>query len=167
MPGRLLRVDEVASGILKRAAQEAPQVHAYVIGPSGAGKSTYVKKHFPSDRFHVVHSDDYADPSDRQPGRVKINWDRAMEDAQKSGKLIVVDAMHANPELMRAAKHKLLLDPGRVQTVSQLISRRGLRGKKAGYSLSPMQKLEKFDEKARPLAESLGFKKVSHGCRDC
>jgi hypothetical protein len=164
MFGRLLRVDEVASGVLKRAAQEAPQVHAYVIGPSGAGKSTYVRSNFPSDRFHVVHSDDYAEPSTKQTGRVKINWDRAMEDARKSGKPVVIDAMHTNIELMRSAKNKLLVDPGRVQTVSQLIGRRGLRGKKDGYSLSPMQKLEKFDKKARPLAESLGFKKVSHGC---
>jgi hypothetical protein len=164
-PSGRLRAPSFAGFHLEKGKQkEASSVHAYVIGPSGAGKTTYVKKHFPTDQFHVIHSDDYADPSTKQPGRVKINWDRAMEDAQRSGKPIVVDAMHANPELMQAAEHKILLDPGRVQTVSQLIGRRGLRGKKNGYSLSPMQKLEKFDKKARPLAESLGFKKVSHGC---
>jgi hypothetical protein len=151
----------IEKGKLKEAA-----VHAYVLGPSGAGKTTYVKKHFPADRFHVVHSDDYADPSDKQTGRVKINWDKALQDAAKSGKPVVIDAMHTNPKLMREAEHKLLVDPGRVQTVSQLITRRGLRGKKNGYSLSPMEKLETFDKKARPLAESLGFKKVGHGLRD-
>lgn len=140
----------------------AAAIHAYIIGPSGAGKTTYVKKHFPEDRFHVIHSDRYADLSAKQSGRVKIDWDKALAEAQQSGKPIVIDAMHANPELMRAAKHKLLVDPGKVQTVAQLISRRGLRGKKSGYLLTPMEKLERFNQKTRPIAESLGFQKVGY-----
>jgi hypothetical protein len=142
--------------------EKVAAVHAYVTGASGSGKTTYVRKHFPADKFHVIHSDDYAVPSERQADRVKIDWGRAMQDAEKSGKPTVIDAMHANPELMRAAERKLLVDPGRVATTVQLISRRGLRGKKSGYSLSPAEKLERFDKKVRPLAESLGFEKVGH-----
>jgi len=161
MLGRVLRPDEVsaASGTVKQAA---PPVFAYVTGPSGSGKTTFVNKNFPEDKYFVIHSDDYAVPSTRQPDRVKIDWDRALKDGAASGKPIVIDAMHANPELMRAAEHKFLVDPGKVATTSQLISRRGLRGKKSGYSLSPMEKLERFDKKVRPLAESLGFQKVGY-----
>jgi len=159
-PSGRLRAPSFSEFHIEKGKQSS-SIHAYVIGPSGAGKSTYVKKNFPKDKFHVVHSDDYAEPSTKQPGRVKINWTKALEDAKKSGKPIVIDAMHVNPELMREAKHKLLVDPGKVRTVSQLIGRRGLRGKKNGYSLSPMEKLERFDQKARPVAEGLGFQKVS------
>ena len=154
MTGRVLRREEVEGG--------TPPIYAYVVGPSGAGKTTYVKKHFPEGEYTVVHSDDYAEPSKSQPGRVKIDWDRALKEASQSGKPIVIDAMHANVELMRMAAHKLLVDPGRVATTSQLITRRGLRGKKSGYSLTPMEKLERFDTKVRPLAESLGFQKVGY-----
>lgn len=155
MLGRVLTREEV---LTKKAA---PSIYAYVIGPSGSGKTTYVKKHFPADKFQVVHSDDYAIPSKSQPGRVKIDWNRALQDAA-TGKPIVIDAMHVNPELMRAAEHKLLVDPGKVLTTARLISRRGTRGKRDGYSLSPNEKLERFDRKVRPLAESLGFQKVGH-----
>lgn len=155
-------VRPAANSSVGTAKSAGVAIHAYVIGPSGAGKTTFVAKHFPSDRFHVIHSDDYAEPSTRQQDRVKINWKRALEDAGSSGKPIVIDAMHVNPELMQAAQKKFLVDPGKVATVSQLISRRGLRGKKSGYSLSPMEKLERFDKKVRPLAESLGFEKVGY-----
>lgn len=150
MPGRLLE------------NKEAARIHAYVTGPAGAGKTTYVKKHYPADQFHVIHSDSYAEPSKTQPGRVKINWDRALQEAGKTGKPIVVDSMHANPELMRVAKNKILLDPGRVTVLNQMISRRAKTSKKEGHLLSPEEKLKRFDTRVRPLAESLGFKKVGH-----
>ena len=145
-----------------RVKTVAANIHAYVIGPAGAGKTTYVKKNYPADKFHIVHSDNYAEPSTTQPGRVKINWDRAMQDAEKSGKSVVIDAMHPHTELMKAAKNKLLFDPGRVTVLQRLITRRAKKGKKEGHLLSPEEKLNRFDTKVRPLAESLGFTKVGH-----
>lgn len=163
-PSGRLRAPSFAGFHIEKGASVPIKVHAYVIGPAGAGKTTYVKKHYPAAKFHIIHSDKYAEPSKKQPGKVKINWDRAIADAKKAGKPVVVDAMHPHEPLMRAAKDKILLDPGRVTVLAQLIARRSKSSKKEGHLLSPEQKLDSFDKKVRPLAQRLGFRKVGHVC---
>jgi predicted kinase len=145
---------KLAAQTLAPNRHHAPDIAAYVIGPSGAGKSTYVKKNYPADRFFILHSDRYADKN--IDGTVNIDWKRGLFDGAASGKPIVIDSYHVNRYLMSLAKDKILLDPGRVKTLAQLIGRRhGTH--KTSWKHSPNDKLERFNLKARKVAEELGF----------
>lgn len=150
-----------AGRLIERAAT-TPNIAAYVIGPSGAGKTTYVKSHYPADKYFILHSDRYTTKS--SDDTVTVNWEKAIEDGVSSGKPIVIDAYHTNPELMRLAKEKILFDPGKVVTLSRLIGR---RKKSLGdtYKYTPEQKLERFNKKSRPVAEALGFKEKTAAMR--
>ena len=141
--------------VIKRAS-DTPDIVAYVIGPSGAGKTTYVNQHYPEEEYFILHSDRYARKKYSGSDTVNIDWEQGLRDGAASGKPIVIDAYHSNPELMKAAKEKILFDPGRVRTLSQLIGR---RKKSLGqtYRYTPEEKLERFNKKTRPLAEELGF----------
>jgi predicted kinase len=145
----------VVGSLIKRAGDNL-NIAAYITGPSGAGKSTYVKQNYPADKYFILNTDKYAS-SIQGKDTVSINWEKALQDGQMSGKPIVIDAYHANPALMKMAKEKILFDPGRVKTLSQLIGR---RKKKLGeaYAYSPEEKLERFNRKTRPIAQELGFK---------
>ncbi|CAB4130671.1 hypothetical protein UFOVP276_118 [uncultured Caudovirales phage] len=145
----------------KRAGDDL-DIAAYIIGPSGAGKTTYVKKHYPADKYFILHSDRYA--RKRSNDTVSIDWEKALLDGQMSGKPIVVDSYHTNPGLMRLAKDKILFDPGKVVTLSQLIGRRK-KSLDETYKYSPEEKLERFNKRARPVAEELGFKEKTSAIR--
>jgi len=152
----------VEAGRLIKRASDTPNIAAYVIGPSGAGKTTYVKSHYPADKYFILHSDRYTQKS--SDDTVTVDWERAIGDGVASGKPIVIDAYHTNPSLMRLAKEKILFDPGKVVTLSQLIGR---RKKSLGdtYKYTPEEKLERFNKKSRPLAEALGFQEKTAAIR--
>ena len=153
-------VGTVAGKLLRKVAGDTLDVEAYITGPSGAGKTTYVKEHYPSDKFFILHSDKYA--TKLKDGTVSINWEKALEDGVMSGKPIVVDAYQANPGLMSMARNKILLDPGKVKTLGQMIGRRKASIGKV-YKYSPEEKLERFDARTRPVAKELGFQEKTAG----
>ena len=146
-------VGTVAGKLLRKIAGDTLDIEAYITGPSGAGKTTYVKEHYPSDKFFILHSDKYADKN--KDGTVTINWEKALEDGVMSGKPIVVDAYQANPGLMRLARNKILLDPGKVKTLGQMIGRR--KASLRNWKYAPEEKLERFNSRTRPVAKELGF----------
>lgn len=162
-PSGRLRAPSFGGWHLDKNASDTLNIAAYIIGPSGAGKTTYVKKHYPSDQFFILHSDKYAG-KEHPDGTVVVDWEKALQDGQMSGKPIVVDSYHTNPGLMRLAKEKILFDPGKVITLSQLIGR---RKKSLGdtYKYTPEEKLERFNTKSRPVAEMLGFKEKTAAIR--
>lgn len=135
-------------------------IAAYVIGPSGAGKTTYVKKNYPADKFFLLHSDKYAKKI--KGDTVKIDWNKALKDAATAGKPVVIDAYHVNKDLMAKAQDKILLDPGRYKVLEQMQERRS-KSKKKAWTLTPEQKLERFDTKVRPIALEMGFKVKTAG----
>ena len=139
--------------LLQKVAGDTLNVEAYVTGPSGAGKTTYVKEHYPADKFFILHSDKYA--TKLKDGTVSINWEKALEDGVMSGKPIVVDAYQVNRGLMEMARNKILLDPGKVKTLGQMIGRR--KSSLRDWKYSPEEKLERFNTKTRPVAKELGF----------
>jgi hypothetical protein len=65
---------------------------------------------------------------------------------------------------MRLAKEKILFDPGKVLTLSRLIGR---RKKSLGdtHKYTPEEKLERFNNRSRPLAEELGFQEKTAAIR--
>jgi hypothetical protein len=136
-----------------KVAGDTLDVEAYITGPSGAGKTTYVKEHYPADKFFILHSDKYA--TKLKDGTVSINWEKALEDGVMSGKPIVVDAYQVNRGLMEMARNKILLDPGKVKTLGQMIGRR--KASLRDWKYSPEEKLERFNTKTRPVAKELGF----------
>ena len=146
-------VGTVAGKLLRKVAGDTLDVEAYITGPSGAGKTTYVKEHYPSDKFFILHSDKYA--TKLKDGTVSINWEKALEDGVMSGKPIVVDAYQVNRGLMEKARNKILLDPGKVKTLGQMIGRR--KASLRDYKYSPEEKLERFNIKTRPVAKEMGF----------
>ena len=152
-PSGRLRAPSFSEWHLDKNAGDTLDVEAYVTGPSGAGKTTYVKEHYPADKFFILHSDKYA--TKLKDGTVSINWEKALEDGVMSGKPIVVDAYQINQGLMRMARHKILLDPGKVKTLGQMIGRR--KSSLRNWKYSPEEKLERFNTKTRPVAKELGF----------
>jgi len=147
-------IRKLASAVLSaKVAGDTLNVEAYITGPSGAGKTTYVKEHYPADKFFILHSDKYA--TKLKDGTVSINWEKALEDGVMSGKPIVVDAYQANPGLMRLARNKILLDPGKVKTLGQMVGRR--KTSLRDWKYSPEEKLERFNSRTRPVAKELGF----------
>jgi hypothetical protein len=112
-----------------------------------------VKEHYPADKFFILHSDKYA--TKLKDGTVSINWEKALEDGVMSGKPIVVDAYQVNRGLMEMARNKILLDPGKVKTLGQMIGRR--KASLRDWKYSPEEKLERFNTKTRPVAKELGF----------
>ena len=149
-------------GRLLKKASDTLDIAAYIIGPSGAGKTTYVKKHYPADQFFILHSDKYA--RKHSDDTVTVDWEKALQDGQMSGKPIVVDSYHTNIGLMRLAKEKVLFDPGKVTTLSQLIGRRK-RSLGDTYKYTPEEKLERFNTRSRPIAEMLGFQEKTAAIR--
>jgi hypothetical protein len=139
--------------LLQKVAGDTLNVEAYVTGPSGAGKTTYVKEHYPADKFFILHSDKYA--TKLKDGTVSINWEKALQDGVMSCKPIVVDAYQVNRGLMEMARNKILLDPGKVKTLGQMIGRR--KSSLRDWKYSPEEKLERFNTKTRPVAKELGF----------
>lgn len=150
---RLENAPPEMKALWERLEKQSADIAAYVTGPSGAGKTTFVHKNYPADQFHHLHSDAYRRLVD---GKRDYDWERAVADAEASGKPVVVDSMNIHEPLARAAQKKILLDVPEAEA----IRRRALRAMNE-HDLNPEEgkgAYNIFQKEMRPRAEALGFK---------
>lgn len=151
------KLDASAGKQIRKLAEQALRVHAYITGPSAAGKSTFVNKNFPEDQYHHLHSDAYKKVVKNPDGTVTrlFSWRKAIEDAKASGKPVVVDSLNIHEPLAEIAENKIMLHVP--EAVS--IQRRRLRNV-SEFDRDPAEgraAYEHFEKNMRPVAERMGF----------
>jgi len=118
--------------------KEANDFLAYIIGPSGAGKTTLAKKRYPG--LNIIHTDDY---ETKTKYTYAIDWDSIQNRLKTSKVPSIIEGLAWHPELFRAAKHRVIVDPG----LEEAIKRRALREAEKGVENDPTKVAKKIYEK--------------------
>ena len=137
--------------LTKKAEPGPPEVFAYVSGPSGGGKSHYVRENFPKSQFDIVEIDSFAH-DEGGPGGYKIDWKGIRKKVKESTKPVVIDGLDIDRGLARQAKHKLLVNPGKEQTIAQRVRR------EKGRDVLAAELWDMYSEHVEPVAKKLGFR---------